>query len=114
MSFTIRTVKGKTVFQYEGQDGMVASWPFEDGTTDEALVAKLEGVLRFIRNQTDLAPAPPLPPASRPRGQVAVLGAAQTATHLPQYTPRTGPSLAASVAHAEANGWELYTGTEDD
>lgn len=110
MSFTIRSVRGKTIFEFKGDDGMVASWPFEDGTSDTALVAKLEGVLRFIRSQTDLAPAPSSPPRSRAEGQVAVLPADQ----LPQFTAPKAPDLASSIAVATANGWELYDGTEDD
>lgn len=112
--FRIRALRTKTIFEYAGDDGMTACWPFEDGLSDEALVAKLEGVLRFIRSQTDVAPAPPLPPASRPEGHVAVLPAGQIARQLPQYTAPKAPALADSVAHAIANGWEIYDGTEGD
>lgn len=112
-NFSIRSVRGRTVFQYQGEDGMVASWPFEDGLEDAALVAKLEGVLRFIRSQTNLAPAPSSPPDWRPEGQVSVLHPAQRAVQLPQYVPPTGPSLASSIQQAAANGWELYDGSDD-
>lgn len=109
MSFRIRSLRGKTVFQYEGVDGMVASWPFEDGLEDTELVGKLEGVLRFIRSQTDLAPAPSSPPDWRPEGQVRVLPAIQ----LPPARAPQAPPLEASIAQATANGWELYSGDDD-
>lgn len=106
MTLRIRSQRNKTVIEFEGEDGMTASWPFEDGLEGEALVAKLESVLRFYRAQSGVAPGPASPPAWRPEGHTAPLTPTELVRQLPAAAPPKAPSLADSLA-AMPNGWEL-------
>lgn len=104
LQVTKTKAESRAVFRYD-QGDMDAAWTLStlDGGAD--LVRKLERMLAFLRRET-------APSALQLAGMVMPAQEGPPPAARPQ-APRAEP-LSASLAKAQAQGWELYTGDEED
>lgn len=111
MGLKFTTGKGEVTFACD--DGLVEATVRLKQSDDEAVViAKLERVLSLLRKQQEAEP--PTSPTWQARDVVAQPGPAEPLPRRPftGVPPVQPPPLADSVAHAQANGWEMYNPDE--